>query len=447
VSRVVVIGGGISGLVTALGVAERSGGAVEVELREALDRVGGALRASQFAGRRAIDEGADSFLARVPHARLLAGRLGLDLTAPEPVTPAVWHGRLHDIPSALLLGVPGEIGAIARSRLLSARGKLRAAAEPLLPRRDPGDSIGRLIRQRFGTEVHERLVDALVGSIYAADTDRFSLAMVPQLEALAKSGRSLLLGVRRARATAPDAPGPVFLAPLGGMAGLARATADAARRLGVAVRAGAPVAQVAQDGTAWRVDGDRAEVVVLANPAARAAATVAGTLPALAAELASMEHAGVAVVTLAVGDWPARLHGRSGYLVPKDVQRTVTAVSFGSQKWAHWRGPDQVVRVSLGRDGLPVDHLGDEELVERAVAEVGRHVGVDLQPRAVRVSRWPGAFPQYRPGHRGWLHRVDAATPPGLFLVGASYRGIGVPACVADAERASAAIAERLRVR
>ena len=153
-----------------------------------------------------------------------------------------------------------------------------------------------------------------------------------------------------------------------------------------------------------------------------------------------MDHAGVALVTLAVRRLARAPRGRSGYLVPKPVQRLVTAVSFGSQKWSHWRRAGEVLRVSLGRDGLDVLDRSDDDLVAAAVAEVGEHVGVDLQPTAVRVSRWPAAFPQYRPGHRGWLADVDAATPAGLFLTGASYRGIGVPACIADAEAIAAAV-------
>jgi oxygen-dependent protoporphyrinogen oxidase len=121
--------------------------------------------------------------------------------------------------------------------------------------------------------------------------------------------------------------------------------------------------------------------------------------------------------------------------VPKPDQALVTAVSFGSQKWAHWRGDGEVLRVSMGRDGRPLGERDDATLVAAAVDEVGAHLGLDLQPTAVRVSRWPRSFPQYRPGHLGWLAGVDAATPPGLFLTGASYRGIGVPACIADAER------------
>ena len=153
-----------------------------------------------------------------------------------------------------------------------------------------------------------------------------------------------------------------------------------------------------------------------------------------------MDHAGVVLVTLAVRATGRRdCAGAAATSCPKPVQRTVTAASFGSQKWAHWQGGDgEVLRVSLGRDGLPVDHLDDDEALARAVDEVGAHLGIDLQPTATRVSRWPGAFPQYRPHHQRWLAAVDASLPPGLFLTGASYGGIGVPACIAQARAAAA---------
>ena len=449
--HVVVVGGGISGLATALTLADMLGAAVTIEVREADDRLGGKLRASPFAGLAAVDEGADAFLARVPDATALATRVGLagDLTSPTGATAAVWSGGLHPIPDGLLLGVPGDVVRLAGSGLLSWKGKLRAAIEPLLPRRaDSTDSIGALIRSRFGDEVHERLVDALVGSIYGADTDRFSLAMVPQLAALAGADRSLLIGARRLRAGAPTAAGPLFLAPIGGMAALAATTADAASAAGVTIRTSAPVTELARDGTRWRVDGTTADAVVLATPAKATAPLLTSAAPDLARLLAMMDHASVAIVTAAIEQWPSRLRGRSGYLVPKPVQRTVTAASFGSQKWQHWRhGEREILRISLGRDGLPVDELDDGELAARAVDEAGTHTDVDLQPAETRVSRWPAAFPQYRPHHRDWLAAVEAAQPDGLFVTGASYDGIGVPACVAQANRVAADVVALLRDR
>jgi oxygen-dependent protoporphyrinogen oxidase len=149
------------------------------------------------------------------------------------------------------------------------------------------------------------------------------------------------------------------------------------------------------------------------------------------------------MVTIAVqaSDWPDRLLGLSGYLVPKPMQRLVTAASFGSQKWSHWAVPSTVVlRISLGRDGLPVLHLSDEQLLGAAIEEVGSHLGLTLQPQHTRVSRWHGAFPQYRPHHAARVAAAQLALPAGLALAGASYHGIGVPACIRSAQDSATAL-------
>ena len=449
--RVAVVGGGITGVAAAHRAASL---ADDVVLFEASDRVGGRVASDPFAGLDHVDSGPDAFLARVPDAVNLATEVGIadELVHPERVGAAVWYDRFHDIPDGLVLGVPGQLRPLALSGLISPWGKVRAALEPLLPRTstDP-DSIGAFVRSRFGDEVHERLVDALVGSIYATDTDRFSLAELPQLAALTHD-RSLLLAARRTRAagTASAAAAPIFATPAGGMARLVEATADAARARGVEFRLGAPVSVERAD-DAWRVGDDLFDAVVLCA-APRALVTTLGDAAGRGAVgdvddlrrlLGRGEAADVVMVTLHVTDdeWPERLHGRSGYLVPKPVQRDVTAVSFGSQKWRHWAPPagGQILRVSLGRDGAPVLHHSDDEIVERALADLHRHTGVGFSPLETRVTRWPGAFAQYRPHHRRWVDSVRSALPPGLFVAGAGFDGIGIPACIRSGTTQAAA--------
>src|SRR5262245_12192943 len=224
-NRALVVGGGITGLAAAARLAGLEG--VEVELWEASDRLGGKIATSRFGGLDAVDEGADAYLTRVPHAVAFAEQLGLgpqDLTAPTDASAMVWYDGLHPIPGGIVLGVPASVRPFVTTSLLSWRGKLRAAAEPLLPRTHPDDSIGALIRARFGFEVHDRLVDAIVGSIYATDTDHASLAAVPQLAELATRNRSLLLGGRAMRRSeAGTGDGPIFNAPLAGMGALVSA--------------------------------------------------------------------------------------------------------------------------------------------------------------------------------------------------------------------------------
>ena len=462
--HVAVVGGGITGLAAAHRLLSAND-PPRVTVLEASHDLGGKIRTTPFAGRPAVDEGADAFLARVPWAVELAREVGLgdQLVSPATGHAAVWFDGLHPIPDGLLLGLPTGLGSLARTRLLTWRGKARAALEPLLPWTDLGaDSLGSYVRARFGDEVHERLVDPLVGSIYATDTDRFSLAAVPQVAALAAAHRSVLVGGRRrGRVGAPA--GPVFYAPSSGLGALVDATASAVRRLGGEIVTGAEVEAIERADMGWRLHargmdarGMDVDAVVLAAPAVAAAGLLAAGLAGLAEladvarDLAAVEYADVAIVTIALapGALPRGLHDRSGYLVPKPAQHLVTAVSFGSQKWGHWAGADgsAILRISLGRDGLPVLHLDDAAIAATALDEVGRHLGVELQPTEVRVSRWRRAFPQYRPHHATRIADIEGrltAGAPGIALAGASYHGIGVPACIRSGQEAADALLRR----
>lgn len=452
---VAVIGGGITGVAAARALVDHG---FSVRLLEGSPHLGGCIRTSPFAGLPAVDEGPDAFLLRAPGAIDLARAVGLgdDLAHPEPVGAAVWHRRLHPIPDGIVLGVPSSIGAVARSGLLSPVGMLRAGLDLVRPRTPVDhDAIGTWIRARFGHEVHDRLVDALVGSIYGADTDAFSLTAVPQLAGLASAGRSALLSARRVAAgTRPPAGAeraPIFAAPTGGMSALIERTLDdlsSGPEGSFAIEIGRRAQRIESDGHRWRVDDMLVDAVVVATPARAAAELVADIAPESSAALSTIETAGVVMVTLRIpGDeWPSTARGRSGYLVPKSVQRRVTAVSFGSQKWAHWAPDDGsvILRVSLGRDGLDVMHLDDDAILGAVIDEVGSHLGCDLRPTECRITRWPAAFAQYRPHHHRLVAGIDAGLPAGVVLAGASYRGIGIPACVTDAERAARTVVAHL---
>ena len=420
--RVVVVGGGIAGL------DRRRTARRDARPRRRRRRAprGAATASAASCGRRRSPAARRSTRAptpsspesptarRSPSASASAGELTSPATRRAP-----WCGTTGCTasPTGCCSACRATSCALATSRLLSVRGKLRAAIEPLLPAGDdPGDSIGTLIRARFGDEVHERLVDALVGSIYAADTDRFSLAMVPQLAALADGQRSLLLAARRARHAAP----PVE------RAAVPRADVAAWRRWRRQPRrapnaAAAVIATVGGGRRRWPSTvpaGGSTTSRPTPSCWPRRPSTAPGSSPEPARSSptcsAHADHAGVAIVTLAVPTCPSSVRGMSGYLVPKPDQRLVTAASFGSQKWAHWRGPDEIVRVSLGRDGLPVDDLDDATLVDAAVAEVGGHLGVDIaadrrarQPLAAGVPAVPTRPPRLARRRR----RRDAARP------------------------------------
>ena len=441
-THVAVVGGGITGLSAAYHLRHRAGEggapAPRVTLFEADERLGGKIRTSPFAGLPAVDEGADAFLARVPWAVDLAHELGLD----DLVSPATgrayvwWDGALHPIPDGLVLGVPAGLGSLARSHLLSWPGKARAALEPLVRRGHPAaDNLGALIEHRFGAEVLDRLVDPLIGSINAGDTRA------------AQPGRERPAGRRRTRPLAepparpPQGPGrgarPARSSSRPPRGWRPSSTALRGALDGVEVVTGQPVEVLERRaGGGWAVQGTEVDAVILALPAYEAARLLAGVSPGSAALLGAIDYASVAMVTLAL---PEAAVGRaldgSGHLVPKPVQRTLTAASWASTKWSHWRLPGQVVvRASVGRWGD--DHaldLDDGDLVEAVMADLERHLGVDDGPTATRVTRWPRSFPQYAPGHLDRvadLERRLAVDAPGVVVAGAAFRGLGIPACI-----------------
>ncbi len=456
--HVVVIGGGVSGLTTALTVLADSPEPVSVTVLESQPTVGGVIRTTPFAGLPAVDEGADAFLTRVPWASQLATELGLGaaLTSPTGAHAYVWHNGMHTIPSDLLLGVPAKVRAFATSGLISPRGKIRAALEPLLPRTTPKDSIGHYVRRRFGKEIQERLVDPLVGSIYAADTDNFSIASVPQIAALTGE-RSMLLAAAAARKAAMSSPAsnaPIFGTPLRGIGALIDTLAERVVALGGTIRTSSTVEAIERHGHGYQVSLSShtltCDAIAIASPAKKSAEFVGAIDKHAASLLREWNHASVVLITMAIpaDQWPSHLTG-SGYLVPKPDQRWVTAASFGSNKWAHWRPTDgsMIVRVSLGRDGLDVMHFDNDQLLNLALADMKLHLNADLTPTEVRTSRWADSFPQYRPYHFDKLAEVESSINShngGIFFAGASYRGIGIPACVQQARTAGDSIVKHL---
>jgi oxygen-dependent protoporphyrinogen oxidase len=451
---VAVVGGGIAGLAAAYEFV--TGGAPgPVTLLEADNRLGGKIREAALADQR-VEAGPDAFLARVPEAVDLSRELGLgdELVSPEAGDAWVWSGgRLHRLPGDLVLGVPSDLVAVARSGILSPSGLVRAAGDLVRPRtRWTGDvSVGAVVGRRFGPETVARLVDPLLGGIHAGDANRLSVeATAPQLAAVAGRERSLLLGLRRLRRTMPARGGPLFLAPRSGMGRLVERLAEEVGK-GALIRTGCPVSKLVDTG---EVEGPRyrletaedpveADAVVLAVPAGAAATLLESLSPHAASELRAIRHASVAVALLAypAASFPQPLPG-SGVLVPRREGRLMTACSCGSAKWPHWASPGVVVlRVSAGRiDDSRVASMDDDEVLSRLRGELADLLGVTGPPLDAHLIRWPDAFPQYEVGHQARVQRIEtslARDAPGIAVAGGPYLGIGIPACIAQGRAAA----------
>ncbi|MFJ1748412.1 protoporphyrinogen oxidase [Streptomyces sp. NPDC088116] len=459
--HVVVIGGGIAGLAAAHRLL---GAGIRVTLLEAGDRLGGKLRTGEIAG-APVDLGAESMLARRPEAVDLAQAVGLGelLQPPTATTSSVWtRGELRPMPKGHVMGVPGDPAALAG--LLSAEGLARIAREPELAPTAIGDDVpvGEYVAERLGREVVDRLVDPLLGGVYAGDAYRISMkAAVPQLLDAARNHDSLLEGVRAVQAkAAPRQPGgAVFTGIEGGVGRLPGAVADAVRAAGGEILMETPVlgltrphspegARGASATGGWRIRTDRrtltADGVVLATPAWSASALLSDESPVASAELAEVEYASMALVTMAFRrrDLTTVPEG-SGFLVPSVDGRTIKASTFSTRKWG-WvadAAPDLfVLRTSIGRYGEEERlHHDDADLVDVSLHDLGEAVGLSARPVATEVTRWIAGLPQYPVGHQERVARVREAVAklPGLRLCGAAYDGVGIPACIASARRAA----------
>jgi oxygen-dependent protoporphyrinogen oxidase len=469
--HVVVIGAGIAGLAAAHRLLARG---VRVTVLEASDRVGGKLLPGEIAGAR-VDLGAESMLARRPEAVALAREVGLEgrLQPPATATASIWtRGALRPMPKGHVMGVPGTAAALAG--VLSEDGLARIERDADLPRTEVGEdvAVGEYVAARLGREVVDRLVEPLLGGVYAGDAYRISMrSAVPQLFQAARTHTSLTGAVReiQAKAAAAQQTGPVFMGIEGGVGRLPLAVAESVRARGGEILTGSPVTELRRtagpdgDGTdgpgafdgplarasaakphpVWRVvAGGRvlhADAVVVAVPAPVAAALLAAESPAAAAELRTVEYASMALVTLAYRRSDTALPDGSGFLVPPVDGRTIKASTFASQKWG-WiadEDPDVVVlRTSVGRYG-ETEILGRDDT---GLVDVSRHdlraaTGLDAAPLETRVTRWTDGLPQYPVGHHARVARIreHVAKLPGLAVCGAPYDGVGIPACIASA--------------
>ncbi|MBD3923188.1 FAD-dependent oxidoreductase [Nocardioides cavernae] len=439
-----VVGGGIAGLVAARGIAATG---CDVLLLEGSPQVGGKLRSAEVAG-LTVDVGAEAMLARRPEGLSLAAELGAEVVHPTPATSAVWsRGSLRAMPRSLM-GVPFDLDQLAASGVLSPEGLARASAEAATTV-DDDVSVGDLVAARLGDELVDRLVEPLLGGVYAGHAHHISAAAaVPQLLAMARRG-SLL----EQASGVPASVAPVFAALPGGMGRMPGLVADGG---GFEVRTSATVRALRRTPSGWALtvgpttsaETIEADVVVLATPAAATARLLGEVLPDAAAELAAVDAASVAVVTLAfrAQDVPDALFDRSGFLVPPVERRTIKASTFSFAKWAWVRDLDRdvvVLRTSLGRHREEATlQAGDEGLVRVSLADLAAMAGITARPVDTHVQRWGGALPQYAVGHLDRVARIRAAVSgqPGLAVCGAAYDGVGIPAVIGSARQAVASV-------
>ncbi len=466
---VVIIGGGISGLATAYYLqkyARDRALPLSLHLVERARRLGGVISTVRQDG-FIVEGGPDSMLSYKPAGIHLLQELGLTAevvgTSPENRGSFVYsRGALHPLPEGLTLMIPGRLGPLFRTRLISWPGKLRAGLDLFRTQRHgDGDlSVAEFVEHHLGREVFERIVEPLFAGIYAGDARVLSLpATYPQLLALEHDYGSLLRGLLLMRHRGRSGNGhhrahsSRWTAFITLRAGLLRLVEVLESHLeNVRVHRGVNVTWLARQqekngsGLArWRIGLEggpslAADAVVMAVPAYAAAELLVPLDKNLADALSDIPYVSSATVSLAFrrDDISHPLKGY-GFVVPRVERRPLLACTWTSSKFPHRAPPGYVLfRAFLGRSGQEeVVHRSEDALVALTLSELRTTMGVNARPTHAWVFRWRPGLPQYTVGHNRRLARIDERLTrlPGLYLAGNAYRGVGIPDCIATGER------------
>lgn len=444
---IAIVGGGISGLTAAYRLRCELGDDARITVYDPAEQLGGILRTIAL-GEHRIDIGAEAFITRRPEVLDLLEELGLadrrlDTTGARPLIYA--GGSLHPLPPRTVNGIPASASSVVG--LVDDETVARIESEP---QRDMHWTVGAeptvadLVSLRFGPQVVERLVDPLLGGVYAgsAATTGLRTAAPGIARALDEGAGSLLAAAQQA--LPPISASGIFGAIDGGYAVLVEELWRRAR----AEHRQLAITGIARDGDGWALPGDgtstdRFDAVILAVQAPRAAAILDAVAPESAAAAQAIPVASSVVVALELPA-DAQIPANSGVLVASGEALHTKAVTFSTSKWGLRGRNTQVVRLSYGRFGDTVARAtSDEQLRHWAVVDLEIVLGAPVTPINSALARWIDAMPQYGPGHADVVEAIRAGLPPGITVAGSYLDGIGVPACVASASQAVRATVAR----
>lgn len=455
-TRIAIIGGGISGLAAAFALEEhRRAGVVDYTLYEASPQLGGVLRTERVEG-CIVEAGPDSFISEKPWAGDLCRTLGLDdqligSNDADRKTYILVRGRLIPMPDGLMFMVPTKILPTGFSPLFSWTTKLRMAQELFhAPRAGEGDeSVASLVERHYGAEMVDRLADPLLSGIYGGEAASLSVrAVLPRFTEMERTHGSLSRAMLAARKKIPrpankSAP-PLFTSLKNGMQQLVETLAPRLNQLSLITNT--PVESIQREGGAWNVSAgsksDRFDAVILALPAHAAAKLLSICSPELSAELAAIGYS--SSITVGLGyDREVResLPPGFGFLVPRSEGKRLLAATFVHNKFPH-RAPEDHALLRCffaGSNAENIWQLSDDEIISIVRNELQQILGLRVTPLFARIYKWKSAMAQYGVGHLERLDRIERLRQqlPGLALAGNGYRGIGVPDCVRSGQEAA----------
>jgi protoporphyrinogen/coproporphyrinogen III oxidase len=460
-TRIAIVGGGISGLSAAFALEERrqAGESLEFVIYEAGSRFGGVLvteRVDDFI----VEAGPDSFLTEKPWAAKLCRRLGIEdqligSKDSDRKTYILLKGKLVPLPDGLMFMVPTSLMPAMMSPLFSRKTKIRMTREWWsVPHQSNADeSVAALVERHYGAEMVDRLADPLLSGVYGGEASQLSVrAVLPRFVEMEAKYGSLgrgMLAARKKRTHSP-AGASIFTSLKGGMQQLADTLL--ARFSPDSLRPNAPVQAIQRQDKGWVVSAgyasDHFDGVIVATPATTAPVVLEMASPQLAAELNAIPYSSSVTVTLGFDkDVRARLPAGFGFLVPRSEGKRMLAATFVHNKFPDRAPADRaLIRCFLGgsRDEA-VLQLPDEEILKIVREELQQILGLAAEPLFSRIYRWKRAMAQYTVGHLERVGRIENLLKqlPGLALAGNAYRGIGVPDCVRSGETAARQVLAR----
>jgi protoporphyrinogen/coproporphyrinogen III oxidase len=452
VSKIVIIGAGMTGLACGYALAKNKAARHEIVVLEGQDRVGGNIRTIQRDG-FLMDAGPDAWLASKPEASALAREANVgEMIGTRPEFRRVYiayRGRLHAMPEGVVLGVPTRIMPMVMTRLFSLRGKARMALEPFVPRGDdPDESVAAFLERRLGREMVDRLAGPLLGGIFAGDVHRISVrAAFPQFVEQEQKYGSLVLAMRAGRRKQTNAGGSAFVSLREGMSAFPEALA---RTLDVRLSRHARAIQKKDRGFDILLDGGETlacDVVVVAVSPAIAATLVEGLDDVASETLDSIRSGSSAAVFLGYRrEDVAHPLDATGFVVARTSETDLAAATFVTSKW-EGRSPEGHVlfRAFLGGIGRErVLERDDDALVALARKNLSALLGRLGEPVLTHVYRHKNASPQPEIGHIARMKRLEdrLSRLPGLFILGNGYSGNGIPDCIKQSQAVAQMITE-----
>jgi oxygen-dependent protoporphyrinogen oxidase len=455
--RVVIIGGGISGL-SAASALQKAG--TDYTLLEASNRLGGKVLTEEIGG-FLIEAGPDAFLTQKPGALQLARELGLDLipiNQRQPATYVLHRGKAIPLPEGVALIVPTKFAPFLRSPLMSVAGKLRMLLDLIMPAKqgDSDETLANFVRRRLGSEALDKLAAPLMAGIYNGEAEQQSLlATFPRYRDTEKQYGSIIRGTiaqRKAQKVNGQAGGaPAFVTPRGGTQALIEALVA---RLHGDVRVNTKVQKIESANAGYMItleNGEQIEAnaILITTPAPSAAELVRPFAKEASDLLASIRYLSSGTISLAyrIEDAKRPIEG-FGVVIPPSEKRPINAITIMSSKFDQ-RAPEGYVllRVFFGGSRSPQTMtLDDDELLAVVHGELKAILGIEATPLLHRIYRWWNANPQYDLGHLERIEAIEAALPAGIYVTGSGYRGVGLPDCIQQAQQNVAKLTSALKV-